>query len=298
MKTLSIPRGHELRITLIYLLVAGLWILFSDRLLTALVDSEAMVSRIQTYKGLFFVLVTSAMLYYLIRRNSSTILRSRDRLQDLLHEKQVLLSELHHRVKNNLAIITGLIELETESMEKTESDALRETQFRIYTLADIEELMYQEEDMTNIPFHEFMEQLISSLHYGDGNETTIKSDISELNLNINQAVPLALLVNEILSQFRINDYSKDYGSLNIDLRYSHPSSRVTLEINLEKVPVEILNKLTDSTNVEATLIRLYTNQLKAESSWKPIDEGGSFTLIFKKSNRSGSSSRLMQIAAN
>lgn len=291
MKTLSLSDRHGLKISFIYFLVAGCWIFFSDRLLGSLIDSNTLLVQMQIYKGWFFVLVTSGLLYYLIRQSTSSILKGRERLEALIGEKQAVLSELHHRVKNNLAIIAGLIELQSEHLEENSKNILRETQFRIYTLADIEELLYQKGDMSSIPFHEFMDGVVSTLDGSNGNKHLIQAEINEVNLNINQAVPLALLVNEILSQFRMNGPLNEAGSIQISLRFYLPN-KVSLELAFKEVPQKIVSRLVDSRNIEATLIDLYTKQLRADSVWRPSKRGGKFKFEFEKSHRAGSSSRM------
>lgn len=294
MNNIPLSQKHGLKITSIYVIVSGCWIYFSDRLLGSFIENNTLLNLVQTYKGLFFVLVTSALLYYLITKHTSSIMRGRNRLEELFNEKQALLSELHHRVKNNLAIIAGLIELQAEHLEESSKKILRETQFRIYTLADIEELLYQKGDMANIPFHEFMEGLVTTLkgHISDGSD--IKSQINELNLNINQAVPLALLVNEIFSQFRLNGPLDGSGTVQVTLSH-YLRRKVSLELNFENTPPEILSRLRDSKHIEATLINLYTKQLRAESEWSPTQNGGKYKIQFEKSHRPGSSSRMAKV---
>ncbi|MDR8394706.1 PAS domain-containing protein, partial [Aliifodinibius sp. S!AR15-10] len=85
---------------------------------------------------------------------------NRKRLEKSNEEKQILLSELHHRVKNNLALITGLIELEVEEYRNhLEITSLETTRNRIFTIAEIHEILYQQQSLKKIPFHEFVKRL-------------------------------------------------------------------------------------------------------------------------------------------
>ncbi|MFH5885253.1 sensor histidine kinase [Halalkalibaculum sp. DA3122] len=293
MKALSLPHRHGLKITSIYLIISAGWIFFSDLIIVEIFEDQAIMAQVQTYKGLFFVVVTAALLYYLIGKNTASILKSRARLEMLIKQKQTLLSELHHRVKNNLAIVTGLIELQANTMDEADTEALQETQFRIYTLANIEELLYKEKDFTKIPFHECMRYLVSNLEQSVNSPSSIQANIDEVNLNINQAIPLGLLINEIFTQLRVNGYKGKIGSVRIDLNYYLPN-KVKFNLQLVDLPEKAITKLVETGHIELKLVDLYTKQLKATSGWETTSNGYNFHLEFNKSDRSGSAATMAQ----
>lgn len=123
-------------------------------------------------------------------------------IEKSLVEKETLLSEVHHRVKNNLAIVSGLLELEIlDNTDHEISKHLHTTQSRISTIAKIHELLYQNESLSHVNFKQYILNVIK-----DGTlcpkqcsyHLKTELDLNELNLNVNQAIPLGMLLNEIL----------------------------------------------------------------------------------------------------
>ncbi len=279
----SLPLRDSLKIALTYLVISALWIFFSDRLLGLFTENSALLLELQTYKGWFFVLITSVLLYFLIEKSTSKLVKSRNRIEKALDEKQIVLSELHHRVKNNLAIICGLIDLQADELESVkESRALKTVQHRIYSLAEIEELFYQNRDMSRVPFHEYMNHLTSSLsNMREGKRFEVHADIEDLDLNISQAVPLGLLVNEIFSQLKLNGHIREINSIGVSLGIEE-SQEISLSITIDNCPSLIVSRLKGTEQVEAILINLFTEQLHGSSEWKQDVDSLEFFLSFKK----------------
>lgn len=242
--------------------------------------------QIQTYKGWFFVFVTSILFYLLIKKSNSRLKKSKKKTEQALKEKQVLLSELHHRVKNNLAIIYGLIELQLNELDEKASVPLQEAQYRIYTLADIEELMYQNEDMSNIPFHIFLQNLTSTVENINNYKLSVDTYYEEVFLNVNQAVPLGLLLNELFSQLRINRNLIEDDSINLRLTTDEPG-QVNVKLAFRSRPSKKQLELDRKDLVEGMLIDLFSEQLESSSYWKKEDDTFTFELSFKKSVKKG-----------
>lgn len=127
----------------------------------------------------------------------------REKLENSVHEKEVLLSEVHHRVKNNLAIIIGLIELQKQGLESEKLKMiLKETQNRMYSIAGVHELLYNTDNFTEITFEEYAIKLIDRIRTmfdSQEQEVVISHRFETKRLNINQAIPLGLLLNELIT---------------------------------------------------------------------------------------------------
>ncbi|MDZ7808297.1 MAG: histidine kinase dimerization/phosphoacceptor domain -containing protein [Gracilimonas sp.] len=126
---------------------------------------------------------------------------ARSMIEKSLHEKETLLTEVHHRVKNNLAIISGLLELEIMSVnDERITKHLHSTQSRIKTIAKVHELLYQNDSLSHVSFKEYIESVLgknTTLMKGD-NPLISDFELEEVHLNVNQAIPAGMLLNEIL----------------------------------------------------------------------------------------------------
>ena len=121
-------------------------------------------------------------------------------IEKSLNEKETLLNEVHHRVKNNLAIISGLLELEIlDKKDEQVSEHLHSTQSRISTIAKIHELLYQNESLSHVSFKKYIESVLESAAYSSNSCKLVSStDLIDVELNVNQAIPAGMLLNEVL----------------------------------------------------------------------------------------------------
>gem|GEM_PF-3823731 len=124
-------------------------------------------------------------------------------LERSLGEKTTLLSEIHHRVKNNLAIVSGLLELQKVEMDDLRlATAFDQSINRIISIAMVHELMYNTDDLSSVDVHAYLEKLIpaiSATMQNKAQNVQFALDIEEYRLNINQAIPLGLLLNELIT---------------------------------------------------------------------------------------------------
>ncbi|HCD53617.1 MAG TPA: PAS domain S-box protein, partial [Balneolaceae bacterium] len=128
---------------------------------------------------------------------------SEKRLLESLKEKEVLLAEIHHRVKNNLAVITGLLELQSYSTDNEEAqEVLVESQMRVNSIALVHETLYQNENLSEINIENYLHKLSHILDMTIRKESRpvhIHYDLEDITLAVTQAVPCGLLLNEILT---------------------------------------------------------------------------------------------------
>jgi PAS domain S-box-containing protein len=131
--------------------------------------------------------------------------RAEDRILSSLHEKEILLREIHHRVKNNLQIIASLLYLQSINItDNFTLDILRESRSRVKSMALIHEKLYRSEDLALIPFGTYLESLIDNLKEAYGvNDSTVSIGITitppDLSLNIETGIPCGLIINELIS---------------------------------------------------------------------------------------------------
>ncbi|MBZ2165414.1 histidine kinase dimerization/phosphoacceptor domain -containing protein [Methanobacterium spitsbergense] len=124
-------------------------------------------------------------------------------IKSSLKEKNILLQEIHHRVKNNMQIISSLLSLQTKYVDEEEAvNVLKESQNRVKSMAMIHEKLYISKDLAHINFVDYIQSLVKNLFYSYNIENTnIKPifDVEDITLNMETAVPCGLIMSELVS---------------------------------------------------------------------------------------------------
>lgn len=225
---------------------------------------------------------------------------SKQMIQDSLAEKEVLLGEVHHRVKNNLAVISGLLELEALSVkDQTARSYLRKSKSRITTIAKIHELVYRNDTLSEVPFHEYIrkllpEHLLASGPSADSSPFIRINHVEEVYLNVNQAIPAGMLINEIISQVTGQAPASEECRLGISLYRDPSSDLICLELNDACGNLSALrnDEPTNNTdNLSAELIMVLTEQLRGSIRLKD-DNPDSICIEFSRNDHKGPHSAL------
>lgn len=210
-------------------------------------------------------------------------------LEKSLSEKRVLLAEIHHRVKNNLALISSLLQLQIFSIPNLETrEILKESESRIRSIAAIHEILYQNEDFSKIPSGQFINGIIGQVLTNLPRESRIDVNSEEFELNINQAIPLGMLINELFIEYG-NRNRKGKGNIKLAFRKSD-----------EKIEVVITNETTESEtevfveetgNLSNILIETLLKQLEAEVE-KKKGRNKVYKISFTSNEKKGSASTI------
>lgn len=138
-----------------------------------------------------------------VLRDITEIKKVYEKLRQSLREKEVLLAEVHHRVKNNMQIMASLLRLQARQAKDEETKELfRESQARIRTMALVHEKLYQSKDFTRINFSDYIQQVaihLMSLYHEKSKNVDLEIKSEGVKLDINKAIPCALLLNEIIT---------------------------------------------------------------------------------------------------
>lgn len=169
------------------------------------------------YKSIWFMVIVlilfTLLIYYFTEyrtrklKNQQLLLESRieERTLEILEserEKTVLLQEVHHRVKNNLQIIISLFRLQSHFTDNEEAlDLFRNSQNRIRSMSKIHEKLYETKDLLKIEIRSYLIELVEDLvaSYDINNEVIIEHDIEDCNISLDELTPLALIINEIIT---------------------------------------------------------------------------------------------------
>lgn len=153
--------------------------------------------------GLFSILTFTLLLLVLRNKTNKELAANFVKINQQNKEKDILLKEIHHRVKNNLQVITSLLSLQSYNIEDQKTKELFDySQHRINSMAMIHEMLYQSNDFSKINYNSYLNQLIHKLVTsikGTDHQIIIKIDVPDLFLNIDTAIPLGLLINEIIT---------------------------------------------------------------------------------------------------
>lgn len=143
--------------------------------------------------------------------------KSEQKIKNALNEKEVLLAEIHHRIKNNLAMVSSLLQLQEMNINNAEvKEALALSRKRIKSTALIHELLYRSESFQNIKLKDYLTELFHLLKMN--NNTLLKLKGDEVNLNLLTAMPLGLMMNEImLNSFKHSYNEKSKGQIEISI---------------------------------------------------------------------------------
>lgn len=158
--------------------------------------------------------------------------QAQEKINKSLQEKELLLKEVHHRVKNNLQIICSLLSLQGDQTNNPETTkALDESENRIRSMAMIHEILYKSEDFSKIDFGEYIEQLTDFLADSleeTGVPITTEINVDNIFLKLNKAIPCGLIINELFVNSLRHAFPGDTaGKILIDMRKEH-NNRLTL----------------------------------------------------------------------
>lgn len=199
-----------------------------------------------------------------------------------LKEKEILLAEIHHRVKNNLAVISGLLQMQIwETEDEAAEIALKDSQLRVQSIALVHEKLYQSESLSYIQFDRYIRDLlqaISSTYMDFQVSVNIDTELEDIALNINQAIPCSLLLNELI----VNAYKHAFGNReegNILVKVCENEDHIRLYVKDDGVGFPEEFDFDEATSLGMTLINTLIQQLNGEIVMRNSD-GAIFEVSF------------------
>lgn len=204
-------------------------------------------------------------------------------IEESLHEKEVLLKEIHHRVKNNLQVISSILNLQSSFVEDEKTlEILQESRNRIRSMAIIHENLYRTEDFSSIHFSDYLENLANNLisSYRINHNVVLNVKLQDVELILDQAIPCGLLVNELITNSL--KYAWDEGkSGTIFIKMYEENNWVILEIGDDGkgLPKELKEMNSDTLGLQ--LVTTLVEQLDGEIS-ADIRKGTKYLIKFEK----------------
>ncbi|MEL7671650.1 MAG: histidine kinase dimerization/phosphoacceptor domain -containing protein [Methanobacterium sp.] len=209
--------------------------------------------------------------------------KAEEDLKASLKEKEILMKEIHHRAKNNLTIISSLLNLQSRHINDKEAlGVFRESQNRARSMALIHEKLYRSDDLRKIDFGEYIRSLTIELFnsYRASQGIELNMDISNIDLDINTAVPLALIVNEIVTNsLKYAFPDKKTGNVSVRFAKNADEMQLIVEDNGIGFPCDLDFRNTNSLGMQ--LVTSLTDQIKGSIKLER-DEGTKFIIDFKE----------------
>jgi PAS domain S-box-containing protein len=193
--------------------------------------------------------------------------QSEQRIQQALQQKELLLEEVHHRVKNNLQVIHSLLDLQVLRIKDPDLvGMLRDSQNRIRSMSMIHQTLYQSHDFAQVDFHQFLGELLPKLmeSYGPGaGQVRVEVQANNVKLPINEAIPCGLIVNELVSNALKHGFAEQRrGTVRVELK--RDAHRVQLAISNDGLPIPPEHKLERAGSLGLQLVQLLTRQLHGQ----------------------------------
>lgn len=242
-------------------------------------EKTGTVERVFTEKEQYFAMSVGVILASSLEARHRRALQVR--LNEELKEKETLLKEIHHRVKNNLTVVSSLLSLQShKSKDDFHRNLFDECRHKVNTISGIHELIYKSETLSEINAKEYFSKLIHDLHEfyrTDSIKVELVAQIDDVSVDLNYALPMALIANEVVT----NCYKHAFGSRiegKIWFSIESKGARITMSVKDDGVGFDWDEPKSDSLGIE--IIKGLADQIDADYSFV-VDGGTAFSLSFE-----------------
>ncbi|CAG5081414.1 histidine kinase dimerization/phosphoacceptor domain -containing protein [Parvicella tangerina] len=237
-------------------------------------DKERMFSRKEQVFALSIAIIFASNMEARYRR------ALQKKLDEELKEKTILLKEVHHRVKNNLSVVSSLINLQaSKAMDSFHRTLFKECKTKINSIANIHEFIYKSKSLSKIDLKLYFGRLINELeefYSSEGGKVKIEKEITEGYLELEQAIPLALIINEVITNaFKHAFVNENEGKIKVVLSVDEKEAVLRIRDN----GIGIQTDLNEQKSLGIEIIESLTKQLEGRQEYV-VDDGTAFSLRF------------------
>jgi two-component sensor histidine kinase len=225
--------------------------------------------------------VFAFVFYRRIKNDNEIIARQKSLLEKSLGEKETLLKEIHHRVKNNLQIILGLFEKQARQVtDEPTKQLMKAGQDRVFSIALVHQTLYQSENLTTIEIKSYLNSLIKNIEKSqksDLQDIEIILDVDDSVVDIDLAIPLGLILNELITncyKYAFNDRTKG----EILIRFRQEQKQIVFVVQDNGVGLPANFDFNKSVSVGMNLVRGLVRQVKGNLNLVSNDTGTVFTV--------------------
>ncbi len=252
------------------------------KVLTLETEKEAQQKRLFSYLAILGILIAGIIGFFLYKNQKKNALLAKQKklLEATVDEKNVLLKETHHRVKNSFQIVASLLYLQSESMEDKEAKlAIQEAQNRVRSMVLIHQKLYSKDQLVGIDTQEYLEDLTRDIfesHQFEGNKINYHLAIQSLVLGIETITPMGLIVNELITNVIKHAFPKitPQSSIHITLKKENKTLVLQVADNGKGMPDKI-----NESSFGIKLIKALAKKLKATLSYAKNTPTGTIAII-------------------
>jgi len=230
-----------------------------------------------------FVLLSTLFmyLYYTKRKHHQEIQQKNTIIEQSLHHRELLIKEVHHRVKNNLQIISSLLNLQVHLAKDNVEELVKNSQDRIYAMSIIHEKLYQSENLEAIDFKEYIEKLMTYFEKSyelDKRQISLQTNITPVFMDIDTLIPCGLIINELITNsIKYAFEPHQAGIIQIWTELKDKQCTLYIKDNGKGLPKDF--NPNQSQSLGSRLIKGFANQLKAQLEYYS-EQGTTVSLRF------------------
>jgi len=204
-----------------------------------------------------------------------------------LREKEILLREIHHRVKNNMQILTSLLRLQTRQTDSLPlRQVLMESEARIRSMGLLHEKLYQSESVSTIDMHGYLRTLTAELirtNTPDGCRREVKLNVGNVNLGLDTALPCGLIITELVTNaLKYAFPNRPLGTIYVSLNPDPASEGFSLIVWDDGIGIDSSFNISKATSLGMRLVKMLTDQLNGKLAFDGA-KGTKIEIQFKES---------------
>jgi len=220
----------------------------------------------------FLLLLLSGTIFNLYKKNKSKTVELEEKnnlISVALEEKNFLIKEIHHRVKNNLQIISSLLSLQARNIEDDKAlSALKEGQSRVRSMSLIHQNLYQEDDLIGVEAKSYIDKLSLSLFHSyniDSDRIKLTADIDDITLDVDKIIPLGLIINELITNsLKYAFKERENGNIHLSLKEENEGLLFSIADNGVGLPEKF--SIDGNKSLGFRLIKAFSKKLEAALS--------------------------------
>jgi len=243
---------------------------------------DGKVLHCEWYNSVMFDSIGEIISIFSLVHDISDRIEKEHEIERSLKEKNILLAEIHHRVKNNLAVVSAMMQLQAfETENENLQNKLFDSVVRIKSIASVHEILYQSSSFSELDFAQTIKRLVDNISstLQTNVPVEISYDIEPTNIDINKAVPAALIINEVVTNAYKHAFTeRKSGEISFIIQNQNGSIEIQITDNGKGIEP---SDLVESQSLGMRLIREISTQINGNYKYEKTKDGTLFRLIFE-----------------